>query len=111
MFPPSGDERGSVSIEFIGSIPVVLACLLIAAQVAAAGYALWSAGIAARAGARAELTGRDPEGAARRALPPGLGSGATVESGQAVEVRVLVPKLVPGLPEIRVSGSGDLGGS
>jgi hypothetical protein len=104
------DERGSVSLEFVGSIPIVLLCLLVAAQVAVGGYALWSAGLAARAGARAELTGHDPAGAARRALPPGLSADVSVDGGGSVRVGVLLPRLVPGLPEARVFGTGDLGG-
>lgn len=104
------DQRGSVSLELVGAVPIVLLCLLVAAQFAAGGYALWSAGIAARAGARAELTGRDPDGAAQRALPPGLSADVKVESGRAVRVGVLLPRLIPGLPESRVFGTGDLGG-
>jgi hypothetical protein len=107
---PRRGERGSVSLELIGAIPIVLLCLLIAAQIAVAGYALWSAGIAARAGARAELTGRDPAGAARRALPPGLSADVRVTDGPAVEVGVRLPKLLPGLPDSRIFGTSDLGG-
>jgi len=103
-------ECGSVSLELIGAIPIVLLCLLVAAQITVAGYALWSAGIAARAGARAELTGRDPAGAARRALPPGLSADVRVEAGSAVKVGVKLPKLLPGLPDSRIFGSSDLGG-
>jgi len=106
----NSDERGSVSLELVGAVPIVLLCLLVAAQVAVGGYALWSAGLAARAGARAELTGRDPAGAARRALPPGLSAEVKVDSGKAVRVGVLLPRLIPGLPESRVFGTGDLGG-
>ncbi len=103
-------ERGSVSLELIGAIPIVLLCLLVAAQITVAGYASWSAGIAARAGARAELTGRDPARAARRALPPGLSADVEVQAGSAVEVGVKLPKLLPGFPDSRVFGSSDLGG-
>lgn len=104
------NESGSVSLELVGAVPIILLCLLVAAQISIGGYALWSAGLAARAGARAELTGRDPTAAARRALPPGLSAEVKVETGQAVRVGVLVPLLFPGLPESRVVGSGDLGG-
>jgi hypothetical protein len=106
----NSDERGSVSLELVGAVPIILLCLLVAAQVAVGGYALWSAGIAARAGARAELTGRDPVGAARRALPPGLSTDVKVDSREGVRVGVLLPRLIPGLPESRVFGTGDLGG-
>ncbi len=91
-------------------MPVVLLCLLLAAQVAVGGYALWSAGLAARAGARAELTGRDPAGAARRALPPGLNAEVRVERGRTVRVGVNLPRLIPLMPEARIFGTGYLGG-
>lgn len=103
-------DEGSVSLELVGSVPVVLLCLLAAVQITLGGYALWSAGLAARAGARAELTGRDPAGAARRALPPGLRADSVVEDGRAVRVGVVLPRVLPLLPESRVFGSGDLGG-
>lgn len=104
------DQRGSVSLELVGAVPIILLCLMVAAQLAVGGYALWSAGIAARAGARAELTGRDPAGAARRALPPGLSADLRVDSGASVRVGVLLPRLIPGLPVSRVFGTGDLEG-
>ncbi len=105
-----GRDRGSVSVELIGAVPIVLLCLLLCAQIAIGGYTLWSAGLAARAGARAELTGRDAAGAARRALPPGLSAQVRVEGGHAVRVGVLLPRLIPMLPRARVFGSSDLGG-
>jgi hypothetical protein len=105
------DVRGSVSLELVGAVPIVLLCVLVAAQVAVGGYALWSAGLAARAGARAELTGRDPAGAARRALPPGLSADLKIDkSGRTVKVGVLLPRLIPMMPKSRVFGTGNLGG-
>ena len=67
-----------------------------AAQLGLVGQALWSAGVAARAGARAALVGGDARAAARRALPPSLRSGARVEDAGTVSVRVAVPRLLPG---------------
>ncbi len=107
---PRARDDGSASLELVGAVPVVLLCLLAAAQIALGGYALWSAGLAARAGARAELTGRDPAGAARRSLPPGLSADVRVVDGRAVRVGVLLPRVLPVLPESRVFGSSDLGG-
>lgn len=105
-----GSDRGSVSLELVGAVPILLLCLLVASQIAAGGYALWSAGLAARAGARAELTGRDPAGAARRALPPGLSADVQVEADRAVRVGVALPRLIPGIRESKIFGSSDLGG-
>ncbi len=110
MFRPAGeDERGSVSLELVGALPIVLVTVLIAAQIGIAGHALWSAGIAARAGARAALTGRPPRGAAERALPPVLRDGLKVSSRNGVRVGVRVPRLLPMLPEVHVHGSSSLG--
>ena len=103
------DQRGSVSLELIGALPIVLLSVLVAAQIVVAGAALWSAGVAARAGARAVLTGKPANGAAARALPVVLRDGLKVSSGDAVRVGVRVPKLIPGLPETHVFGSSSLG--
>ncbi len=108
-------ERGTASIELIAAVPFLLLALLVVAQVALAGQALWSAGVAARAGARARLVGGDAERAARAALPPALRDGSEVEERDdgGVEVRVPVPALVPRLPDVSVSagtGLGDAGG-
>ena len=72
-------ETGSASIELVGALPFLLLAVLVAAQLALAGQALWSAGVAARAGARAAVVGRDAAGAARAALPPSMRHGARVD--------------------------------
>ena len=79
---------GTGSAELVAILPALAVCLLIAAQVVAAGWALWSAGNAARAGARAERVGSDGEAVARRALPEILRRGAEVRTGDGVRVRV-----------------------
>jgi len=105
----AGDQRGAVSIELIGSIPIVLISLLVAGQIAVAGHAFWSAGLAARAGARAVLTGKEPRGAAEHALPGALRDGIKVSQKDGVEVGVKVPRLLPVFPEAFVYGSSSLG--
>lgn len=104
-----GGERGQASVELIGTIPALLVALLIAAQLIAAGHALWSAGLAARAGARASIVGRDATAAARRALPGLLREGSRVSDDEAVSVRVRVPQFFPGLPDLEVSSRSSLG--
>jgi len=100
-------EEGTASVELVAVIPFLLLALLVAAQIALAGQALWSAGVAARAGARAALVGGDASAAARAALPPSMRKEARVEEGVGVEVKVEVPRLFPSLPRIRVgAGSG-----
>jgi hypothetical protein len=104
-------DRGSASLELIGAIPIVLLTLLIAAQFVVAGHALWSAGIAARAGARAVLTGKAPRSAAEHALPGPLRQDLRVSREDGVKVGVRIPRLIPGFPESFVYGSSSLGGS
>jgi hypothetical protein len=101
-------EEGTASVELIAVVPFLLLALLVAAQVAIAGHALWSASVAARAGARAELVGGDATAAARRALPPSLRNGAEVDASDGVSVRVPVPKLLPRMPEVLVGARSGL---
>jgi len=60
--PPTSDdntghgERGTASVELVAAVPFLLLALAVAAQIALAGQALWSASVAARAGARVVAT-------------------------------------------------------
>ncbi len=101
-------EDGTASVELIGVVPFLLLAVLVAAQLGVAGYALWSAGTAARAGARAGLVGRDPARAARAALPGGLREGAKVSEAGSVSVRVAIPRIVPAMPVLLVGASAAL---
>ncbi len=103
-------EEGTASVELIAAIPVLLLTLLVAAQIGAVGQALWSAGVAARVGARAALVGGEARAAAKRALPPSLRNGARVEDSDAVAVRVEIPRLLPILPRLTVRAESGLGG-
>jgi hypothetical protein len=106
-------ERGTASVELVAAVPFLLLALAAAAQIALAGQALWSASVAARAGARAALIGADPKAAARRALPAAMRDGAEVKEddrdGGAVSVKVPVPTLLPQLPEVKVGARSGLG--
>src|SRR6476469_831863 len=95
-------EEGTASVELVAVVPFLLLAILVAAQIALAGQALWSASVAARAGARAALVGGDASAAARAALPPSMRKTVRVEEGDGVEVGVEVPRLVPSLPRLRV---------
>ena len=94
----------------IAAVPFLLLAVLVAAQLALAGQALWSAGIAARAGARAALVGGNATVAARRALPPSLRTGAQITDAASVTtVRVAIPRLLPALPRLMVGAESGLG--
>jgi hypothetical protein len=103
------EEDGQASVELIATLPALLFLTLLVAQFAVAGYALWSAGAAARTGARAAYVGGDAERAARSALPEPLREEASVTSAEAVRVRVRVPGLLPGMPRLPLTAKADLG--
>lgn len=104
---PHGED-GTASVELIAVVPFLLLAVLVAAQLGLVGQAFWSAGVAARAGARAALVGRSATVAARRALPPSLRAGADVTDDGAVSVRVAIPRLLPVLPRLRVAATTEL---
>jgi hypothetical protein len=99
-------------VELVAVLPALAVSLMIAAQTVLVGWALWSAGNAARAGARAEHVGSDAEAAARRALPSSLRGGAAIRSGDGVRVKVRVPAIVPGvsLPPVSAASTLDSNG-
>ena len=101
-------EEGTASVELIAAIPFLALAVLVAAQLALAGQALWSAGVAARAGARAAVVGGDATKAARQALPPSMRDGAEVDGSSEVSVRVGVPRLLPMLPRVTVGARSGL---
>jgi hypothetical protein len=102
-------EEGTASVELIAVVPFLLLAIVVAAQLALCGQALWSAGVAARVGARAALLGGDAAGAARRALPASLRPTAEIEDDKGVTVEVRIPRLLPGLPPLRVGAKSGLG--
>jgi len=101
-------EGGTASVEMVAVVPFLLLAVLVAAQIGLAGQALWAAGVAARAGARAALVGGDAAVAARRALPSMMRAGAEVRDGDAVSVRVAIPRLLPGMPTVMVGAKAGL---
>jgi hypothetical protein len=105
-------DRGQVAAELVAVVPILACVVLLLAQAVVAGYALWSAGNAARAGARAAHVGGDPRAAALSALPGWLERKAEVDASGSLEVEVEVeaPALLPGLPPIPVGGAASLGG-
>ena len=103
-----GRNSGQASVELVAILPALVVCVLIAAHALSAGWALWSAAGAARAGARAELLGDDGEAAARRALPGPLREDAKVESEDGIRVEVRAPALLPGGQGPRLGAAAQL---
>ncbi|HEX8689080.1 MAG TPA: hypothetical protein VF729_02430, partial [Solirubrobacterales bacterium] len=101
-------EDGTASVELIAVVPFLLLAVLVAAQIGLAGQALWSAGTAARAAARASVVGGDTRKAARRALPPSLREGAEIAADGDIAVRVGIPRLLPALPRLTVGARTQL---
>jgi len=99
------DQRAQASAELVAVVPLVLLATLAIAQLAVAGWALVTAGEAARAGARAAEVGANAQAAARGALPQMLEPADVDADGAEVRVRVAAPALVPGLPAIPVSAA------
>jgi hypothetical protein len=102
-------DRGQASVELIAAIPALVLVTLLVAQLALAGYALWSAGVAARAGARAAYVGGDAERAARSALPGALRGDALVSDRRGLQVEVRTPSLIPALPPVPLRARAGLG--
>src|SRR3954452_10398247 len=103
------DQSGQASVELVAAIPVLLVVTLVVAQLAVAGYALWSAGAAARAGARAAYVGGNAKAAARQSLPAPLRDRASIHDSNGLSVRVEAPALVPGIPPVPVTAKSALG--
>lgn len=101
-------EEGTASVELVAVVPFLLLAVLVAAQIALAGQALWSASVAARAGARAALVGGDASAAARSSLPPSMRAGMRVSEEDGVGVGVEIPRLIPSLPRLRVEARSAL---
>ena len=89
-------ELGQSSVELVAGLPLVLLTGLVAWQLVLAGHTAWLSASAARSAARAAVVGRDPERAARSALPASLERGLTVDRrpGGGVRVAVRVPLLL-----------------
>lgn len=102
------DERGQVSVEFMGMLPFLVLAAMLAWQLLLVGYAATSAENAARAASRVEARGGDGRKAAKRVVDSPLRKGiqTNIEGTKAV-VRVRVPLLMPGIGDDRIVVSRD----
>lgn len=101
-------ERAQASAELVAVVPLVLVVALALGQLTAVGWALLTAGEAARAGARAAHVGEAAAAAARRAVPDALGPARVLVDGAEISVRVRAPALIPGLPAIPLGAAAAL---
>ncbi len=87
-------------MELLAGLPALLLAGLIGFQLLAAGYALTLADGAAEAGALARAAGRDPEAAARAAVPGWARDRVEVGArGGGVVVELRPPSPLPGVGE------------
>lgn len=90
-------EHGQASVELVALLPLMAVLAGVLWQGVVAGQAVWFAGSAARAAARASAIGADEGAAARRVLPARLEGGLVVRrerSGGGVRVAIGVPAVV-----------------
>lgn len=90
-------EHGQSSVELVALLPLIAVLAGLLWQGVVAGQAVWLAGSAARAAARASAIGADERAAARRVLPARLERGLVVRrerSGGGVRVAIGVPSIV-----------------
>ena len=88
-------ERGSVALEVVALVPLLVLIALYTLQLGVAGWTAAQTQGAARASARAQSLGQDPVAAAERALPSGLDVDAIDTGGDSVTLVVEVPRVAP----------------
>jgi kynureninase len=97
-------EDGQAAIELVGLLPIAAVVLLALGQVLAAWSAREQAGVAAQGAAMGILQGRDPERAARAALPAWSRDRIEVHvRGRAVRVRLHPREVLPGTAGLLVA--------
>ena len=93
-------QRGQATVELVALLPLVAVLAGAMWQATVAGQAVWLAGSAARAAARASAIGADPRAAARRVLPARLERGLVVtrvDGDRGVRVAIAVAAVVGGV--------------
>jgi len=75
---PPRAQQGQATVELVALLPLMAVLAALLWQAVVAGQAIWFAGSAARAAARASAVGADASAAARRVLPDRLERGLVV---------------------------------
>ena len=89
-------DDGQATVELVALLPLMALLAALLWQGLVAGQAVWLAGTAARAAARASAVGGDERAAARRVLPARLERGLVVRrlaSSGGVRVAIAVPAI------------------
>lgn len=93
-------ERGQATVELVALLPLVAVLAALLWQAVVAGQAVWLAGSAARAAARASAVGGDPRVAAEQVLPDRLARGLRIDgpsaagAGGGVRVVIVIPSVI-----------------
>jgi len=90
-------ERGQATVELVALLPLIAVLAGLLWQAVVAGQAVWFAGSAARAAARASAVGADAGAAARRVLPERLEHGLVVDrrpGDGGVRVAIAIPSVI-----------------
>jgi hypothetical protein len=90
-------EHGQATVELVALLPLMVVLAALLWQAVVAGQAVWFAGSAARAAARASAIGADERAAAQRVLPERLEAGLAVRherGGDGVRVAVRIPSVI-----------------
>lgn len=96
-FPIRTGERGQASVELVALLPLVAVLAALSWQAVVAGQAVWFAGSAARAAARASAIGGDPRAAAEQVLPARLEHGLRIgrpAGSDGVRVAITIPSVI-----------------
>jgi|SRR5436853_2473777 len=105
-------ERGQAAVELLAVLPVALLVALAAWQLVLAGQSVWLAARAAHSAARAQAVGKDPERAARSAIPSPVRRGLRVRAAPdgSVSVGIRFQSALPGHGTLRISSRAGLEG-
>ncbi|MEU3964315.1 TadE/TadG family type IV pilus assembly protein [Streptomyces buecherae] len=97
-------DAGSVAVEFLGFLPILLAVGLAVVQLGIAAYTVQQAGTAARAAARtatADDPEASPESAGQAAISGWLADGARISVSGGTEAHatatIEIPSIIPGV--------------
>ncbi|MEA2221082.1 MAG: hypothetical protein QOJ35_3708 [Solirubrobacteraceae bacterium] len=96
----SSAEQGQATVELVALLPLVAVVAGLLWQAVVAGQAVWCAGAAARAAARASAVGGDARAAARHAVPGALRRGLVVRrehDDEGVRVAIAIPAVIGGV--------------